>query len=129
VLEGEVDGQVSRMLFPGDAAYDNVPSAHGDFTSIAIPHHGGRTPTTQIPASDGRSPGRLVLSYGAGNAYWHPFPDVGRAHRKAGWKTRLHTALRDERGLGHVHLHWSDNDPLAVPPCGAISCDLGCHQR
>ncbi len=129
VLEGEVDGQDARMLFPGDAAYDNVPSASGDFTSVAIPHHGGRTPTTQVPASDGARPGRLVLSYGAGNAYWHPFPDVGRDHRKAGWKRRLHTALRDEFGLGHVHLYWSDNDPPAVPPCGANNCDLGCHQR
>lgn len=129
VLEREVGDQDARMLFPGDASYGNVPSAGGDFTSIAIPHHGGRTPSSQIPASDGTSTGRLVLSYGAGNTYWHPFPDVGRDHHQAGWKRRLHTALRDERGLGHVHLYWSTSDPPAAPPCGAKSCDLGCHQR
>jgi hypothetical protein len=129
VLEGNVDGQDARMLFPGDAGYANVRGADRDFTSIAIPHHGGRTPTTQIPASDGLSPGRLVLSYGAGNAYWHPFPDIGRDHRGAGWKQRLHTARRDEHGLGHVHLYWSEDAPPAVPSCGGQDCDLGCHQR
>ena len=129
VFEGSADGQDARMLFPGDAAYDNVSSAGGNFTSIAIPHHGGRTPTTQIPAPDGARSGRLVLSYGAGNTYWHPFPDVGHDHRKAGWKQRVHTARRDEHGLGHVHLYWSNNDPPATPPCGGKGCGLSCHQR
>jgi hypothetical protein len=129
VLEGKVDGKDARMLFPGDAGYDNVRSAGGDFTSIVIPHHGGRTPTTQILMSDGLGVGRLVLSYGGGNAYWHPFPDVGRDHRRAGWKRRLHTALRDEQGLGHVHLYWDEADPAAAPPCHGQHCDLSCHQR
>jgi hypothetical protein len=129
VLERNVDGEDACMLFPGDAGYDNVRSAGRSLTSIVIPHHGGRTPATQIPASDGLGAGRLVLSYGVGNAYWHPFPEVGRDHRRAGWKRRLHTARRDQHGLGHVHLYWSENDPPATPACGAFQCDLGCHQR
>lgn len=129
LLERSADGHDAHMLFPGDAGYGNVPGADGEFTSIVIPHHGGRTPTTAIPTPDGSRPGRLVLSYGAGNEYWHPFPDVGRAHKEAGWKQRLHTALRDKDGLGHVHLYWNETDPPADPPCRGHGCDLSCRQR
>ena len=128
VIAGRTNDEGARMLFPGDAAYGHVPSAGGELTSLAVPHHGGRTPSSQVPRPDGARPGRAVFSYGAGNCYWHPLADVGREHQRD-WKRRLHTAARDRRGLGHVHLYWNEADPDAEPPCGGAACDLGCHLR
>lgn len=128
IAEADPSHEGSRMLFPGDASYRFVPEADGEFTSVVIPHHGGRTRKGDIPASDGSDPGRLVFSYGAGNSFWHPFADVGREHAKI-WKKRLHTAARGPRGLGHVHLYWNETDPAASPPCFESECSLGCGQR
>ena len=128
IAEANPGQEGTRMLFPGDASYRFVPGAEKKFTSVVAPHHGGRTRGGQIPASDGSKPGRLVFSYGAGNSFWHPLADVGREHA-ATWKKRLHTAARDARGLGHVHLYWNESDPAATPPCGEFGCSLSCHQR
>ncbi len=117
-----------RMLLPGDAAYRHVPGAgEGSFTSVVVPHHGGRTPGGEVPASDGAAAGRLVYSYGAGNSYWHPYADVGREHAKV-WKKNLHTAARGPDGLGHVQLFWNAGEQPRRLPCRGRSCQLACQQ-
>jgi len=124
-----VETPAGRMLFPGDCRYDRVPSASHDFTSVVVPHHGGRTKSGFVPSSDGLPAGRLVYSYGVGNTWRHPFTVVEYAHDGT-WRRRVrHTGLRDHRGLGHVHLYWDDAAPDAPPPCGGLRCDLTCHQR
>ena len=118
----------SQMLLPGDCRYNNVPSARGKFTSIVVPHHGGRTRSTFVPSSDGLVAGRCVYSVGAGNQWQHPFESVVDDHVGI-YVAELSTADRDTSGLGHVHLYWDQNQPDAHAGCGGHDCDLGCHQR
>jgi beta-lactamase superfamily II metal-dependent hydrolase len=126
-----VETPAGRRLFPGDCRYDHVPSAQGMLTSVVVPHHGGRTESSFVPSSDGQPSGRLVYSYGVSNIWWHPFTDVEYGHDDAGWRRKVvrHTGLRNDRGLGHVHLYWSDADADATPPCRGLNCNLTCHQR
>jgi beta-lactamase superfamily II metal-dependent hydrolase len=124
-----VESSNGRMLFPGDAGYQNVPSAVKDFTSVVVPHHGGRTPRRQVvAASDNQSHGRLVYSYGPGNTYRHPLARVVADHHPV-WSTDLRTEHRHNGGLGHVHLYWSAGQAPAHPACRGRQCDLTCHQR
>jgi hypothetical protein len=127
-LDGPQGEEEKRMLFPGDSAYQFVRGSRGDFTSVVVPHHGGRTRSRWLPGCDGAPCGRLVYSYGLNNSYGHPFADVEEDHA-ATWKTALHTAHRGAGGLGHVHLYWSTRSPDADPPCGGTECDLTCQQR
>ncbi len=121
-----------RFLFPGDAAYHLVPSAgqdpRPDWTTVVVPHHGGRTRSQLIPESDGVRAGRLVYSYGRGNAYGHPFPDV-RVDHAADWASTRNTADRDDSGLGHIQLHFDESDKQLDLPCHGSRCDLDCRQR
>lgn len=117
-----------RMLFPGDSAYTHVPSAGLDWTSVVVPHHGGRTSLKLVAASDGRAAGRLAWSYGTGNRYQHPLPQVVQAHA-GGWAQQLQTPTRGPAGLGHVHLYWDPADPDAPPPCAGANCELTLQQR
>lgn len=128
LLERQSEGMWARMLFPGDCAYDHVPRSRLDYTHVVVPHHGGRTGSTFVPAPDGVTCGRLVYSYGANNSYGHPFPDVVRDHACL-WATDLRTEARDSSGLGHIHLYWDEATPDAHPPCGGRLCQLTCHQR
>jgi hypothetical protein len=118
----------SRMLLPADAGYNHVPSASGSFASLTVPHHGGRTPSSSVPASDARASGRCAYSTGAGNSYHHPYRNVVLAHAAA-WAHDLYTEHRDPSGLGHIHLYWDPQTTNAHPACGATTCQLTCHQR
>ena len=120
-------GERGRMLFPGDGAYTHVPSGGLDWTSVVVPHHGGRTSLAVVAAPDGKPAGRLVWSYGAGNQYNHPLPATVTAH--GGWPQQLETPTRGAAGLGHVHLYWDPTQPDAPPPCGGANCELTLEQR
>jgi hypothetical protein len=126
IAETARDAERVRILSAGDAGYDHVPAAGLPFTDVVVPHHGGRTRSTFVPTSDGRSCGRLVYSCGAGNSYDHPFATVVQQHT-ANWPNELRTTSRDGSGLGHVHLYWRDADPNADPDCRARNCQLTCH--
>lgn len=123
-----VEARSGRMLFPGDCGYDHVPSARQTFTSVVVPHHGGRAKSSFVVPSDGRPSGRLVYSYGRGNSYGHPFPQIEQLH-SAAWRDDRRTEHRDSSGLGHVQLYWDPSDRDATPRCGGRQCDLTCHQR
>jgi hypothetical protein len=118
----------SRMLLPADCGYDHVPNAVGPFASVTVPHHGGRSPSAIVPASDGRASGRCVYSLGAANSYGHPLAATEQLHRLA-WPHELRTDRRGPSGLGHVHLYWDSHDPTANLGCAGTGCDLGCEQR
>ena len=119
------------MLFPADSRYDCIPlAATQAFTSLVASHHGGRTKSTFVPASDGAAHGRLVFSVGAGNTYKHPLASESQAHHAAWGNYR--TLSTDNRigPFGHVHLYWSQSGPATVPLCLATPrCQLLPCQR
>jgi hypothetical protein len=124
------EGEQGSMLFPADSRYDCIPiAATQAFTSLVASHHGGRTKSTFVPASDGAAHGRLVFSVGAGNSYKHPLPSESQAHNAAWGNYR--TLSTDNRigPLGHVHLYWSQSEPPAAPGCGGNICQLVPCQR
>ncbi len=118
------------MLFPADSCYDCLPVASAQaFTSLVASHHGGRTKSTFVPASDGAAHGRLVFSVGPGNTYKHPLASESQAHHAVWGNNR--TLSTDNRigPFGHVHLYWSQSGPAAVPGCSGNLCQLVPCQR
>ncbi|HEX6702854.1 MAG TPA: hypothetical protein VF101_19155 [Gaiellaceae bacterium] len=138
VVERTTNGETQRILLPGDCAYRHVPHASTrTFTSIVAAHHGGRTSGNVMPQPDGSPSGRVVYSYGRDNQWGHPFDSVRNDYTDAHWYPALETSSRcpprsaalPPNVLGHVHLHWEEDDPDVVPGCGGGQCQLGCHQR
>lgn len=111
-----------RVLLPADARYKHVPLVGGPVRSLVVAHHGGRTSATlgEIPVPDGSLAGRLVYSYGPGNAYGHPLALSRDRHRQVWGPDHLATADRDRAGLGHVHVYWNDADAAVGRPHGAV---------
>jgi hypothetical protein len=125
------EGEQDSMLFPADSRYDCIPlAATQAFTSLVASHHGGRTKSTFVPASDGAAHGRLVFSVGAGNTYKHPLASESQAHHAAWGNYRSLSTDNRIGSLGHVHLYWSQSGPAAVPLCHASPrCQLLPRQR
>jgi hypothetical protein len=126
VAEHDAGNETLRMLFPGDARYDYVPSGcDTPLVALVAAHHGANTGARQVPQPAGVN-ATLVYSYGAGNRYPHPSPAGRAAH--SSWRHVLETAHRNP-DLGHVHLYWHVGSSDAAPPCGGSRCQLTCHQR
>ncbi|HEY3945624.1 MAG TPA: hypothetical protein VGL78_10385 [Solirubrobacteraceae bacterium] len=126
IAEHHAGNEKLRMLFPGDACYDYIPSScDTPLVALVAAHHGANVGARQIPQPAGDD-ATLVYSYGAGNSYPHPSP-AGRAVH-SGWQHVLETAHRNP-DLGHAHLYWHVGASDATPPCGGNDCQLTCHQR
>lgn len=119
-------GPNERVLLPGDASFVNLPSVVGhQFHQIMVPHHGGKTNLANLPTHLVKTRGHAVYSYGAGNIFLHPRADTVKAHRLR-WKKNAHTAIRDERGLGHLGIDLSGRSNRSPNlPCGSMHCQLG----
>lgn len=136
------NGRGEKILFPGDAEYQFIPSFSGgaSYLSVVAPHHGGVMKTTQpFPICPQQSFSRLVYSAGPKNSYKHPKPATRQAHDNADWRdpnyrnsppyeTRL-TENRGPSGFGHVILGWQ-SAPRRVPvlACGGVHCQLRAEQ-
>ncbi|WP_299615569.1 hypothetical protein [uncultured Tateyamaria sp.] len=119
-------GPNERVLLPADASFVNLPSALSHrFHQIMVPHHGGKTDLTNLPTHLVKTRGHAIYSYGAGNIFLHPRADTVKAHR-LGWKKNAHTAIRDERGLGHIGVDLSGRSTsYPSPRCNSDYCQLG----
>ncbi len=116
-----------RVLLPADASPGNAIRCGCNVENLVVPHHGGRTDLSALPAPANIESSHLIYSYGVGNIFLHPLTDMSRQVRKT-WKKHLHTALRDRTGFGHVGIDLSGRyKGKPPPPCGR-ACQLGITQ-
>jgi hypothetical protein len=112
-----------RALLPGDASPQHVVRCGCKVDHLVVPHHGGRTNLTPLPAPTNIDSSHLIYSYGVGNIFLHPLTDMRRQIRGKDWKKNVHTALRDHTGFGHVGIDLQGHYNGASPPCGG-ACQL-----
>lgn len=140
-LAEKLKGKGERMLFPGDARYDYVPSfpPSRDYLSVVVPHHGADMRKLLAPSCSGLAASRLVYSFGPGNTFSHPRHVTRQDHDHNGWHDPLitsgaaayevrETAYRIPGPLGHVLLGWKTHATAPALPCGAKHCQLRAEQ-
>lgn len=99
-----------RVLLPGDAEYDAIPSlsARKTFDAAVVSHHGSQLESIERLRGH-KSRGVLVYSYGSGNLYGHP---------------RLHAQLNYLRSGWHPDRTFATTQSTRRRPCN-IGIDLG----
>jgi beta-lactamase superfamily II metal-dependent hydrolase len=75
-----------RVLLPGDAEYDAIPSlaARRTFDAAVVSHHGSQLESIEKLRGH-KSRGVLVYSYGSGNLYGHPRLHAQLSYLRSGW--------------------------------------------
>ncbi len=145
-VDNDGGGGLLHWLATGDAGYDELPfGLPGQVVAICIPHHGAKMKTNgAVPAGPGSGYGRLLYSFGPGNAHGrthvqHPTSASISEHHSAGWSlgawqgvlhpgvTRagghvLATGQHSSTNLGGAVAGWISAPVPAARPCGARSC-------
>jgi hypothetical protein len=134
-------GAGGRMLFPGDARYNVVPSftAAGGYCSVVAPHHGADMRSSMTPTCPSQAHSRLVYSFGAGNTFGHPRTVTRQHHDTNGWRDPTitlgsptyevrETANRAAGSLGHILLGWKTHVTRPPLPCSGAVCQLQAQQ-
>ncbi|MBL9170808.1 MAG: hypothetical protein JNN07_23955 [Verrucomicrobiales bacterium] len=134
ILHEKTDATGVKMLFPGDARYDFIPSHKGSFASLMVPHHGGDMGRRWAPAKPSSGHTRAVYSFGRRNTFGHPRRVTRQDHDSAGWDdadlhgrispndVRKTTVRLKAGGLGHVQLTWTTSHSLLGKACNAMPC-------
>lgn len=138
-------GTEKPMLFPGDAAYLDVPSVQNNgqvqFVAATAPHHGADMGARFAPQCPGPI-GRVVYSYGQGNSYGHGRPNsrARQDHVNSGWHdahvtgcvaSQYEIRQTEDRPSkskdGHVLLCWKQKKSSPNLPCSG-ACQLKAEQ-
>jgi len=93
-VDDDNHGDTLHWLMTGDAGYDQVPFAlRGRVAAMTVPHHGAKMRTNSwVPRGPGGAYGRLLYSFGPGNAHGqtnvrHPTSQSVAEHQRAGWNS------------------------------------------
>ncbi|MEP3428356.1 MAG: hypothetical protein ABJN98_06740 [Roseibium sp.] len=83
------------ILFTGDADYHEIPSVSRiQFSSLQIPHHGGKIAIPSITPRGGTNPSKAVISCGFPNRYGHPHSSSIIKHLNSDWKIEVTAGWR-----------------------------------